>query len=174
MHPANGCSWIADRQGGLFPGADPDYPDQRFPYHASLRTGFAGSGTGTYASKPAMNRSIAMNRWNTPQSFSRHYLNAGAPFFVSPATTLAICLVVFGVLHAVATMHAERVAVDVMLAVNASLYLAAAVLAKLALHVRESIRCFRLARYANHLSMAGLFMTIAGTCCLMLVAAINA
>jgi hypothetical protein len=139
---------------------------------ASLRP--AESGTGTYAFKPAMTRSIAMNRWNTRQSFSRHYLNAGAPFFVSPGATLAVCLLVFGVLHAVATINAERVAVDVLLGVNASLYVAAAVLAKFALRVRESMQCFRLARYANNLSMAGLLMTVAGSCCLVLIVAINA
>jgi hypothetical protein len=81
---------------------------------------------------------------------------------------------VFGVLHAVATASAERVTIDVLLGINASLYIAAAVLAKFALHVRESMHCFRLARYANNFSMAGLYMTIAGTCCLVLVAAFNA
>jgi hypothetical protein len=121
-----------------------------------------------------MNRSIAMNRWNSSRSSSRHSLNAGAPFFLSPATTLAICVMVFGVLHAVATASAERVTIDVLLGINASLYIAAAVLAKFALHVRESMHCFRLARYANNFSMAGLYMTIAGTCCLVLVAAFNA
>lgn len=115
-----------------------------------------------------------MNRWNTSQSFSRHYLNAGAPFFVSPGATLAVCLLVFAVLHAVATASAERVAVDVLLGVNASFYVAAALLAKWALHVRESMQCFRLARYANNLSIAGLLMTVAGTCCLVLIIAIHA
>jgi hypothetical protein len=36
------------------------------------------------------------------------------------------------------------------------------------------VRCLRLARYANNLSIAGLIMTIVGTCCLVLVIAIKA
>jgi hypothetical protein len=154
-----------------FPCTDPhDGPVHAMQSIAPHR--FAESGTGTYTSKPAMN-TIAMKHWNKSPSFSRHYLNAGAPFFVSPATT-AVCLLVFGVLHTVATMSAQRVAVDIMLGVNALFYVAAALLAKFAWHTREPVHCFRLARYANHLSILGLLMTIAGTCCLMLVVAISA
>jgi hypothetical protein len=119
-------------------------------------------------------RSIAMNRWNTSQPVSRQHIDAGLPIFVSPAATLAICLLVFGVLHAVATISAERVAIDGLLVVNALLYVAAAVLAKFAWRARSSVRCIRFARYANNLSIAGLIMTIAGTCCLVLVIAIKA
>jgi hypothetical protein len=115
-----------------------------------------------------------MNRWNTSQPVSRQHIDAGVPIFVSPAATLAICLMVFGVLHAVATISAERVAIDGLLVVNASLYIAAAVLAKFAWRVRASVRCVRLARYANNLSIAGLIMTIVGTCCLVLVIGVQA
>lgn len=119
-------------------------------------------------------RAIAMNRWDTPQRASRQRIDASVPIFVSPAATLAVCLMVFGVLHTVATVSAERVAIDGLLVVNASFYVAAALLAKFAWRVRSSVRCLRLARYANNLSIAGLIMTIVGTCCLVLVIAIKA
>ena len=103
-------------------------------------------------------------------------MDVGLPIFVSPAATLAICLMVSGVLHAAATAtaSAERVAIDGLLAINASLYVAAALLAKLALRMRASMRAPHLARYANNLSIAGLSMTIVGICFLMLIVAIKA
>ena len=79
-----------------------------------------------------------------------------------------ICLLVFGVLHAVAKAMAERVAIDGMLAINAALYLVAALLAKLAMYVHPRLRGARLARYANYFSIAGLLMTFVGTCWLEL------
>ncbi|HTC27729.1 hypothetical protein [Dyella sp.] len=115
-----------------------------------------------------------MNRWNTSQPVSRQHFDAGVPIFVSPAATLTICLTVFGVLHAVATASAERVAIDGLLVVNALVYVAAALLATFAWRARSSVRCLRFARYANNLSIAGLIMTIVGTCCLVLVIAIRA
>ena len=114
-----------------------------------------------------------MNRWNSPQPDSRSHIDVGLPIFVSPAVMLAICLMVFGVLHAVATARAERIAIDGLLLINASLYVAAALLANAALRVRASTRCFRLARHANHLSIAALAMTIIGTCCVVLIIAIR-
>jgi len=115
-----------------------------------------------------------MNRWNISQTDSRSHIDACVPIFVSPATTIAICLIVFGVLHAVATANTERVAIDGLLAINASLYVAAALLAKAALRRRASPRCFRLARRADRLFIAALTMTIIGVCCVVLVMAIRA
>jgi len=115
-----------------------------------------------------------MNRWDTSQPVARQHSDTGVPIFVSPGTTLAVCVMVFGVLHAVATISAERVAIDGLLLVNTLLYVAAALLARIAWRRRSSIRCLRLARYANRLSIAGWIMTIAGTCCLALVIAIKA
>ncbi|RUL63435.1 hypothetical protein EKH79_13680 [Dyella dinghuensis] len=115
-----------------------------------------------------------MNRHETSQVVSRQRIDKGVPIFVSPAATLAICVMVFGVLHAVARISAERVAIDGLLAVNALLYVAAALLAKFAWRTRTTMHCVRFARYANGLSIAGLIMTIVGACCLALVIAIKA
>ena len=119
-------------------------------------------------------RPLAMNRWTISQTDSRSHIDTCVPIFVSPATTITVCLMVFGVLHAVAIAGAERVAIDGLLAINASLYVAAALLAKAALRRRASTRCFRLARHANRLSIAALIMTIIGVCCVVLVIAIRA
>lgn len=158
------------------------FPDEWFGY--VIRTG-ALPATHRFASGYRMRigharpevrtmRAIAMNRWNTSQPASRQRIDAGVPIFVSPAATLAVCLMVFGVLHAVATVSSERVAIDGLLVVNALFYVAAALLAKFAWRVRSSVRCVRLARYANNLSIAGLIMTIVAACCLALVIAIKA
>jgi hypothetical protein len=117
---------------------------------------------------------MAMNRLDSSQPVSRRHVDVGVPIFVSPMATLAICLLVFGVLHAVATIRVERDAIDGLLVINASLYVAAALLARSALRGGPSIRSFRLSRYANRLSVAGLSMTIIGICCLVLAIAIRA
>jgi hypothetical protein len=119
-------------------------------------------------------RSLTMNRWNPSQTDRDARIDVGLPIFVSPAATLAICVMVFGVLHAVATLRIERVAIDGLFAVNALLYVAAALLAHAALRVRASMRCVRLSRYANNFSIAALSMTIVGTCCVVLLIALQA
>jgi hypothetical protein len=115
-----------------------------------------------------------MNRSPISHPVSRKHVDMGLPIFVSPTATLAVCLMVFGVLHSVATISAERVAIDGLLVVNASLYVAAALLARSALRTGASMRSLLLTRYANRLSIAGLSMTIIGICCLVLVIAIKA
>jgi hypothetical protein len=116
-------------------------------------------------------RAIAMNRLDVSPPAQRRYIDTGTPIFVSPLATLAICLIVFGVLHTVAKATAARTAIDGMLAVNAAFYLVAALLAKLTLYAQSQRRSAHLARYANYFSIAGLVMTIAGTCWLELVVA---
>jgi hypothetical protein len=101
-------------------------------------------------------------------------MDAGVPIFVSPAATLAICVIVFSVLHAVATASTERFALDGLFGVNAVLYITAAWLAYAALRTRRSFQYLRLARYANRLFIAGLSMTVLGTYCLVLVIAVKA
>lgn len=140
------------------------------PLHASLRL----SAERALTSRSQKGTVLAMKRWDISQPVLRDQIDSGAPIFVSPAAMLAICLMVFGVLHAVASASAERLAIDGLLVINTSLYVAAALLAHAALRARASWRGFRLARYANNFSIAGLIMTIVGTCCLMLVIAIKA
>lgn len=138
------------------------------------RVGLPEGGTGIYVLQPGIIHPIAMNRLPIPQPVSRKHVDVGVPIFVSPTATLAVCLMVFGVLHAVATIRVERVAIDGLLVINASLYVAAALLARSALRGGASMRSFLLTRYANHLSVAGLSMTLIGICCLVLVIAIRA
>jgi fumarate reductase subunit D len=115
-----------------------------------------------------------MNHGISPRPLSRQRKDAGVPIFVSPVTTLVICVMVFGVLHAVATANAERFAVDGLLGINALLYIAAAWLAHAALRTQESFDHLRFSRHANRFFMAGLSMTILGTCCAMLIVAMKA
>jgi hypothetical protein len=117
---------------------------------------------------------MPMNRLDSSRPVSHKHVDVGLPIFVSPTATLAICLMVFGVLHAVATISVERFAIDGLLVINVSLYVAAALLARSGLRGGASMRSLLLTCYANRLSVAGLSMTIIGICCLVLVIAIRA
>jgi hypothetical protein len=153
---------------------EPAISGNRAQHHASLRLGPPEGGSGIRVLPTEMMRSIAMNRLDSSQPVSHERVDVGMPIFVSPTATLATCLMVFGVLHAVATLSVERDAIDGLLVINVALYVAAALLARSALRRGASMRSFRLTRYAHHFSVAGLSMTIIGICCLALVIAIRA
>lgn len=83
--------------------------------------------------------------------------------FTSSSTMVGVCLTVVGILRVVVTLRSKDVLGDDLLAINAMMYLASALLAYWGLRTRNHKRNHRLEYTADGIFIAGMVFTVINT-----------